>query len=47
MSTSDRKAAKVAYKERKPAAGIYAVRCTPTGEAWVGAGTRVESGTIM
>jgi len=32
----DRKAAIAAYKDRKVAAGIYAVRCTPTGEQWVG-----------
>jgi hypothetical protein len=43
MSTSDRKAAKAAYKERKPAAGIYAVRCTPTGEAWVGAAPNLDA----
>ncbi len=24
------------YKDRKIEAGIYAVRCVPTGEAWVG-----------
>ena len=23
------------FKERKPAAGIYALRCLPTGRAWV------------
>ena len=27
------------YKDRKVEPGIYAVRCVPTGEAWVG-GTR-------
>lgn len=25
------------YKDRKVEAGIYLVRCAPTGEAWVGA----------
>jgi hypothetical protein len=25
------------YKELKPQAGIYAVRCNPSGRAWVGA----------
>jgi hypothetical protein len=34
---SGRKALLRAYKERKVEAGIYAVRCTATGEAWVGA----------
>lgn len=37
MTAEDRKAARSAYKERKVAAGIYAVRCLATGEAWVGA----------
>jgi hypothetical protein len=36
MKREDRKAAVAAYKERDIAAGIYAVRCTPTGAAWVG-----------
>lgn len=36
MRTEDRKAAIAAYKERKTAAGIYAVRCRATGQAWVG-----------
>ena len=36
MQTTDKKAAIAAYKERKPAAGIYALRCTATGECWVG-----------
>lgn len=34
---SGRKALLRAYKERKVEAGIYAVRCTVTGEVWVGA----------
>ena len=36
MMREDRKAAIAAYKERKVAAGIYAVRCAPTGEQWIG-----------
>jgi len=36
MKGDDRKAAVDAYKERKVAAGIYAVRCEPSGECWVG-----------
>jgi hypothetical protein len=32
----DRKAAVAAYKERKSACGIYALRCGPSGEVWVG-----------
>jgi len=36
MNTTDRKAAVAAYKERKVAIGIYAIRCLPTGEVWCG-----------
>ncbi|MDE3175781.1 MAG: GIY-YIG nuclease family protein [Pseudomonadota bacterium] len=32
----DRRAAITAYKERKSVAGVYALRCAPSGEAWVG-----------
>ncbi|HEY8616240.1 GIY-YIG nuclease family protein [Phenylobacterium sp.] len=30
------------YKETKPRCGIFAVRCTPTGEAWVGASKNLD-----
>jgi hypothetical protein len=30
-----------AYKERKPSPGIFAVRCTASGEAWVGKASEV------
>jgi hypothetical protein len=36
MNKDERKAAVAAYKERKPAAGIFAVRCAPSGQVWVG-----------
>jgi hypothetical protein len=36
MQGNDRKAAVAAYKEQKTAAGIYAVRCVPSGACWVG-----------
>lgn len=36
MKIDDRKAAVATYKKRKSAAGIYAVRCAPTGQAWIG-----------
>ncbi|OWJ66182.1 GIY-YIG nuclease family protein [Inquilinus limosus] len=36
MKGDDRKTAIAAYKELKVSAGIYAVRCAATGEAWVG-----------
>ncbi|MBC7506592.1 MAG: GIY-YIG nuclease family protein [Sandarakinorhabdus sp.] len=34
--TIDRKAATAAWKERKNAPGIYAIRCTVSGESWMG-----------
>lgn len=34
---SERKALLRAYKERKVEPGVYAVRCTASGEVWVGA----------
>lgn len=34
--TTDRKAAIAAYKKRKSIAGIFAVRCAASGQAWVG-----------
>lgn len=36
MNHIDRKAAIAAYKKRKSIAGIFAVRCAASGEAWVG-----------
>jgi hypothetical protein len=36
MKGQERKAAVAAYKQRKAVAGIYAVRCMPTGQHWVG-----------
>jgi hypothetical protein len=36
MDKSERKTAVSAYKERKVPAGIFAVRCAPSGECWVG-----------
>src|ERR1051325_4028100 len=35
MDKDQRKAAIAAYKERKPAVGIYALRCCATGQVWV------------
>lgn len=35
-SRNDRRALVRDYKEREVRAGIYAVRCAPTGEVWVG-----------
>ncbi|MBA1158581.1 GIY-YIG nuclease family protein [Microvirga mediterraneensis] len=36
MQGIERKAAIAAYKEAKVVAGIYAVRCRPTGMCWLG-----------
>ena len=36
MERIDRRAAIAAYKKRKSVAGIYAIRCAVSGEAWVG-----------
>jgi hypothetical protein len=47
MQRVDRKAAVAAYKERKIVAGIYAVRCVPTGQRWLGKAvelSRVQNG---
>jgi len=35
-TTGRRKAAIAAYKERKSAAGVFAVRCAPAGAVWIG-----------
>ena len=43
MDRETRKAAVAAYKERKPAHGVYAVICTATGEAWVGCSRHLET----
>ena len=36
MQREQRRAAVAAYKERKVVAGLYVVRCAPTGQVWVG-----------
>jgi hypothetical protein len=36
MKSEDKKAAIAAYKKRENAAGIFAVRCAASGQAWVG-----------
>ena len=38
----DKKAAVAAYKERKSMGGIYALRCGPSGEVWVGYAADME-----
>ena len=43
MTTGERKAAKAAYRERRSAAGIYAVRCAASGQVWVGAAPNLDA----
>lgn len=43
MSTSSRKAAIAAYKERKTPFGIFAVRCSVTGQVWVGRSQHLDT----
>ena len=43
MSTSSRKAAIAAYKERKTSFGIFAVRCSVTGQVWVGRSQHLDT----
>ena len=43
MIKEDRKAAVAAFKERSRPAGIYVVRCTATGEAWIGQNPDLEA----
>jgi hypothetical protein len=43
MDASARKAAIAAYKEQKPACGVYALICTATGEAWVGQSRNLDT----
>lgn len=43
MKREDRKAAIAAYKDRKTAAGIYAVRCHESGACWVGSAPNLDT----
>lgn len=43
METRARRAAAAAYKERKVEGGVYAVRCVPTGQIWVGQWPNLEA----
>lgn len=43
MDGAARKAAIDAYKERKTAAGVFAVRCMASGEVWVGESTHLDT----
>ena len=43
MLKEERKAAVAAYKERTRPAGIYRLRCTATGESWIGQNPDLEA----
>ena len=43
MTAPDRKALIAAYKQQKTIAGVYAVICTATGEAWVGRSRHIDT----
>jgi hypothetical protein len=43
MDKAARRAASAAYKERPPAWGVYAVRCTATGGVWVGSSRHLDT----
>jgi hypothetical protein len=43
MSRERRKALLAAYKEQKPRPGVFAVRCTATGQAWVQAAANLAN----
>ncbi len=43
MGIIDRKAAIAAYKERKTPSGIFAVRCSATGQVWVGRSQHLDT----
>ena len=43
MGIIDRKAAIAAYKERKTPFGIFAVRCSATGQVWVGRSRHLDT----
>lgn len=43
MQRAERRAAIAAFKERKVAWGVFAVRCAATGETWVGGSRHVDT----
>jgi hypothetical protein len=43
MQRTERRAAIAAFKLRKPAWGVFVVRCAATGAAWVGASRHLEA----
>jgi len=43
MKSEQRKLAIAAYKKREPAVGIYAIRCTASGQVWVGQSLNLDT----
>jgi len=43
ISKEGKKEAIAKFKERKPLLGVYAVRCTASGRAWVGASRNLDA----
>ena len=43
MSKERRRALLAAYKEKKPRPGVFAVRCTVTGQTWVHANPNLDT----
>lgn len=43
MKGEQRRAAIAAYKEQKVVAGVYVVRCTASGDAWVGEWANIDT----
>lgn len=43
MIAADRKVAIAAYKERKTACGVFAIRCSASGQVWVGESRHLDT----
>lgn len=43
MDGMEKRAARAAYKERKQSPGIYAVRCTASGQVWIGGAPNLDT----
>jgi len=43
ISRDERRSAAAAWKERRAPAGVYALRCKPSGQVWVGRATDLEA----
>ncbi len=39
----DKRTARAEYKQKKTPRGIFAIRCTSTGDLWVGSSTHLDS----